>query len=73
MFDFFTNISTYMSGIYDAITMPFKWSGYLFDAITSILYLPTQLQAYIPSVVVPAVFIVVSIGIIRTVLSLLPF
>lgn len=73
MFGAFDVITSYLSGIYNAITMPFIWMGYIIKSLFNVIYLPSILQAYVPSVLVPAIFVVVSVGIIRTVLSLLPF
>lgn len=73
MFDFFNSLVEIMSQIYNAITLPFKWSGYILDGVISVMTIPTTIQAFLPPVIMVSVYVVMSICIVRTVVSLLPF
>lgn len=62
-----------ISEIYNLISSSLKWAGYMFSAIFNVFTLPNTLNLYLPSVVASCLLIVVTIGCIKTIISLLPF
>ena len=62
-----------LSEIYKVLTMSFEWSADLMGGLMNIITLPGFLSAYVPPVITASLYVVVSVGVIKTVLSILPF
>lgn len=69
MFDTFNLLSE----IYKILTMSFSWSADLMGGLMNIVTLPGLLSAYVPPVITASLYVVVTVGVIKTVLAILPF
>lgn len=62
-----------LSEIYKVITMSLSWASDLMGGLMNIITLPSFLSAFVPPVITASLYVVVSVGVIKTVLAILPF
>jgi hypothetical protein len=53
--------------------MSLEWSSDLMGGLMNIITLPGFLTSYLPPVITASLYVVVTVGVIKTILSILPF